>query len=83
MQNQNTEHLTEHRAANDVDSYSEQQEQTKKLHALNFANFMKERGYIYLNRQQGPELYSIWTGKHIPTTRSTIYFFNGTKSSLK
>jgi hypothetical protein len=53
MQNQNTEHLTEHRAANDVDSYSEQQEQTKKLHALNFANFMKERGYIYLNRSRG------------------------------
>lgn len=66
MQNQNTEHLTEHRAANDVDVYGEQQEQTKKLHALNFANYMKERGYIYLNRQQGPELYSIWTGKTYP-----------------
>ncbi|MEZ2380200.1 primase-helicase family protein [Enterobacter sp. RCC_40] len=66
MQNQTANNLTEDHAANDVDAYDSEQEETKKLHALNFANYMKERGYIYLNRPQGPELYSIGTDKTYP-----------------
>lgn len=66
MHNQTANNLTEDRAANDVDAYDSRLEETQKLHALSFSNYMKERGYIYLNRPQGPELHSIWTGKTYP-----------------
>lgn len=66
MHNQTANNLNEDRAANDVDAYDSRLEETQKLHALSFSNYMKERGYIYLNRPQGPELHSIWTGKTYP-----------------
>lgn len=66
MQHQESEYLTNDCAANDVHLDEKSPEDVKKLRSIDFANHMKESWYIYLNQQQGPELFNIQTGKIFP-----------------